>query len=300
MAHTVASRPVPEGETWAQSALAQLADVPGVHRAGLALAEGGGRRLLFTASDRDTERSVPWCEIDAYEDVPLTHAVRTGEVVLGSLDDVGRRYRAFVDRQLPMTQALAFVPIFASGHVLGAYALFFDTAQHFDRQRVSELEALAARLGDELREVQRATTHVDRSLEAEPVPPGAEAVTYSVAADPRAVGVARHFAVSALAGWGVDEDTLTDAILCLSELVTNAVMHTDAGCELRFVLDHGVLTGTVRDSGSIVVVDPGNVAVDPLAVHGRGLQLVDALATRWGSRLDAGGMTVWFVLEPTT
>nr|WP_238338333.1 ATP-binding protein [Pedococcus badiiscoriae] len=176
--------------------------------------------------------------------------------------------------------------------------MFFDAAQHFDPQRVAELEALAARLGDELREVQRATTHADRSLEAEPVPPSAQAVTYSVAADPRAVGAARHFAVSALAAWGVDEGTVTNAILCLSELVTNAVMHTDAGCELRFVLHHGVLTGTVRDSGSNVVVDPGNVAVDPLAVHGRGLQLVDALATRWGSRLDAGGMTVWFVLEP--
>jgi len=38
--------------------------------------------------------------------------------------------------------------------------------------------------------------------------------------------------------------------------------------------------------------------VDPLAVHGRGLQLVDAFSTRWGSELDAVGMTVWFVLEP--
>jgi hypothetical protein len=35
-----------------------------------------------------------------------------------------------------------------------------------------------------------------------------------------------------------------------------------------------------------------------LAVHGRGLQLVDAFSTRWGSELDAVGMTVWFVLEP--
>lgn len=49
---------------WARSALAQLADVPGAYRAGLALAEGGGRRLLFTASDRDGGSSVPWCEID--------------------------------------------------------------------------------------------------------------------------------------------------------------------------------------------------------------------------------------------
>ena len=64
------------------------------------------------------------------------------------------------------------------------------------------------------------------------------------------------------------------------------------------MLDRGVLTTTVRDGGSSVVVDLSSITVDPLAVHGRGLQLVDALSTRWGSELDAVGMTVWFVLEP--
>jgi anti-sigma regulatory factor (Ser/Thr protein kinase) len=101
-----------------------------------------------------------------------------------------------------------------------------------------------------------------------------------------------------LTAWGVDGDTIDKASLCLSELVTNAMIHTDAGCELRVVLDRGVLTTTVRDSGSSVLVDLSTVTVDPLAVHGRGLQLVDALSTRWGSELDAVGMTVWFVLEP--
>ena len=64
------------------------------------------------------------------------------------------------------------------------------------------------------------------------------------------------------------------------------------------VLDRGVLTTTVRDGGTSVVVDLSTVTVDPLAVHGRGLQLVDALSSRWGSKLDAIGTTVWFVLEP--
>ena len=87
-------------------------------------------------------------------------------------------------------------------------------------------------------------------------------------------------------------------ILCLSELVTNAMIHTGAGCELRVVLDRGVLTTTVRDGGPSVVVDLSSATVDPLAVHGRGLELVDSLSTRWGSDLDAIGMSVWFVLEP--
>ena len=298
MAHTVASRPVPEGETWARSALARLAGVPGVHRAGLALAEGGGRRLLFTASERDDGRSVSWCEIDAHEDVPLTHTVRTGQAVLGSLDDLAVRYGAFTDRQLPQTQALAFLPIFAGGHVQGGYGLFFDAPQPFDAPQLAELEDLGRRLGADLRRVQRATTHASRSLAGEPVPEGALAATYSVAADPRAVAEARHLAVTTLTSWGVDEGTVSNAVLCLSELVTNAVIHTDAECEVRIVLDQGVLTTAVRDGGSNVVVDPSRVTVDPLAVHGRGLQLVDAFSTRWGSQLDAVGMTVWFVLEP--
>ncbi|MGO4341746.1 GAF domain-containing protein [Pedococcus sp. 2YAF34] len=298
MTYTVASRPVPEGETWTQAALTELADVPAVHRAGLALAEGGGRRLLFTASDRDLERDAQWCEIDANEDVPLVHAVRTGEAVLGSLENLAARYEAFINRQLPRTKALAFVPVVAAGHVLGAYVLFFETPQRFDQPQVTELAALGARLGLQLRHIQRATMHVSRSLAAEPVPPGAKAADLAVAADLREVGIARHFALITLAAWGVDDVMAGDAILCLSELVTNALLHTEAGCDLRLVLDQGVLTTSVRDGGSTVVVDPGSVAGDPLAVHGRGLQVVDASSTRWGSELDAGGMTVWFVLEP--
>ena len=300
VAHTVASRPVPDGERWARSALAQLSRVPGVHRAGLALTEGGGRRLLFAASDRDNERSVQWCEVDAYEDVPLNHTVRTGEAVVGSLDELARRYRAFAERQTARTLALASLPIFAAGHVQGAYALYFDTAQLFEQPQMTELEALGARLGSDLRRVQRATTPASRSLEAEPVPDGARVATHAVDADPRAVAPARHFVRGTLADWGVDGDTIDDAVLCLSELVTNAIIHTEAGCELRVVLERGVLTTTVRDGGSSVVVDPSHVAVDPLAVHGRGLHLVDACSTRWGSELDAVGMTVWFVLEPAT
>ena len=47
---------------------------------GWRLPKGGGRRLLFTASDRNSER-VEWCEVDAYEDVPLNYTVRTGAAV---------------------------------------------------------------------------------------------------------------------------------------------------------------------------------------------------------------------------
>lgn len=270
----------------------------GVRRAGLALAEGGGRRLLFCASDRDNDRRVEWCEIDAYDHVPLNHSVRTGEAVVGSMDDLAGRYPAFSDRQTSTTRALASLPISAAGHIQGGYVLFYDVPQRFDHPQLTRLKDLGARLGADLRRAQRTTLHASRSLDDEPVPNGALAATCSVAADPRAVAAARHFVLGTLAAWGIDGDTVEIATLCLSELVTNAMIHTDAGCELRVVLDRGVLTTTVRDGGSSVVVDFSSLTVDPLAAHGRGLQLVDALSTRWGSELDAVGMTVWFVLEP--
>ena len=281
-----------------RSAFAQFGQIAGVHRAGLALAEGGGRRLRFCASDRDNDSRVDWCEIDAYDHVPLNHSVRTGEAVVGSLDDLAAHYPAFTDRQPSKICALASFPLFAAGHIQGGYVLFYDAPQPFDRSQLTGLEDLGARLGADLRRIQRTTQQTTRALADEPVPHGALAATYSVAADPRAVGAARQFVLGTLTAWGVDADTVDKLTLCLSELVTNAVIHTDSGCELRVVLDRGVLTTTVRDGGSSVVVDLSPVTVDPLAVHGRGLQLVDVLSSRWGSELDAIGTTVWFVLEP--
>jgi anti-sigma regulatory factor (Ser/Thr protein kinase) len=264
----------------------------------MALAEGGGRRLLFCASDRDNERRVDWCEIDAYDSVPLNQAVRTGEAVVGSIDVLAGRYPAFAGRQAPSVRALAALPILAAGHIQGGFVLFYDRPQQFDRAQMVELQDLGAALGAALRAAQRASTPASRSLDDEPVPSGALAATYGVDADPRAVSAARRFLQHTLADWAIDEPTIDAAILSLSELVTNAMIHTDGGCELRVVFDRGVLTTTVRDNGSSVLVDLSGVTVDPLAVHGRGLQLVDALSTRWGSELDAYGMTVWFVLEP--
>jgi hypothetical protein len=62
------------------------------------------------------------------------------------------------------------------------------------------------------------------------------------------------------------------------------------------LLEADVLTTTVHDNGSR---DPASVEEldDQLRVHGRGLELVGALASRWGYELDARGTTVWFALD---
>ena len=86
------------------------------------------------------------------------------------------------------------------------------------------------------------------------------------------------------------------AELCVSELVTNAVLHAGTSSELRVVLD-SALTVSVRDRGGPAPEATPDHDPDLLRVHGRGLQLVEAMADRWGSERDAVGTTVWFALD---
>lgn len=244
------------------------------------------------------DQALEWCYVDAYDDVPLNTAVRTGQPVLGTLDELEARYPRFIRRQrATATVALAAMPVVTAGQTLGGYVLFFERPQPFDKEQLLELTRLGEELGSALRHSQRGQARTRPDLAAEPVPPGALAAVHDVPPDPAGVGEARRFLRRTLGDWGVDEDTIDTAELCLSELVTNAIMHTAAGCGVRVLLDHGVLTTTVRDHGT-----PDTTSVeepeDPLQTHGRGLLLVDALASRWGSELDSVGTAVWFVLEP--
>ncbi|GAA3486687.1 MULTISPECIES: ATP-binding protein [Streptomyces] len=113
---------------------------------------------------------------------------------------------------------------------------------------------------------------------------------------PESVARARHLTTDRLTDWGLGEDVGFAASLVVSELVTNAVIHTgservrcelvDAGGRLRIaVCDEGVgplgprLRRTAQDAGE----------------HGRGLVLVDGMCDAWGTQendLDSG-RTVW-------
>ena len=115
-------------------------------------------------------------------------------------------------------------------------------------------------------------------------------------ADHQAPGVARRFIRTTLTGWAVTEDTIDTAELCVSELVTNAVIHTGTAAELTVRLDDDVLTVEVRDSGGEGTVRAESFD-DPLTISGRGLSLVEALTTAWSAERSADGTTVWFELE---
>ncbi|MFD8820565.1 ATP-binding protein [Streptomyces sp. NPDC059627] len=85
------------------------------------------------------------------------------------------------------------------------------------------------------------------------------------------------------------------AELLTSELVTNALVHTDREAVLTAVVEPGQLRVEVRD---FVSRRPRICAPDTDdGTHGRGLVLVDAFADAWGVQAHEVGKSVWFELD---
>lgn len=85
------------------------------------------------------------------------------------------------------------------------------------------------------------------------------------------------------------------ALVLLSELVTNAVLHGRSNPRLAVgAATGGGLYVGVGDDDTRHPVVPDH---DAQSLGGRGLHLVRALATRWGVRPDPPGKIVWFELD---
>ena len=281
----------------ARVVLAELLALPQVRRAGVALVEGGGRRLRFLPATAE-ETASEWCHIDAYDDVPLTGVVRTGVVVCGGIDSFGSRYAELVATQREAgTRALAVLPLHGATTPIGGLIVYYDSEQDFGGDQREVLTLLAQHAADAVRRV-RARGAVAPAGPTPDVDGSAQTASLTLDDDPRSAGIARRFLRGTLADWGVEDDPVETAQLCLSELVTNAVIHAGASSDLTLTLDDGLLTVALRDHGG----EGGSVAQvvedeDPMRVFGRGLVLVEALSDSWGSVRDAVGTTSWFVLD---
>jgi anti-sigma regulatory factor (Ser/Thr protein kinase) len=109
------------------------------------------------------------------------------------------------------------------------------------------------------------------------------------------VKAARDLVRDQLYAWGVPGDRCGDAVLLVSELTTNAVIHTRS--------DHFLcgLTLTSDERLHIEVHDDHHAPLGPsehragLGESGRGLFLVQQIADSWGSALStrAGGNVIW-------
>jgi anti-sigma regulatory factor (Ser/Thr protein kinase) len=105
-----------------------------------------------------------------------------------------------------------------------------------------------------------------------------------------AIGVMRHLVGDQLRAWGLPEGAVEDVVLTTHELVANALLHGKPPIDLRLVHTGSELIVEVHDR-SIRGPRPRNAALDEES--GRGLRVVEALATRWGSRVGTRSKTVW-------
>ncbi|MFJ8044582.1 ATP-binding protein [Kitasatospora sp. NPDC096147] len=126
-------------------------------------------------------------------------------------------------------------------------------------------------------------------------------VQLAVRADPAEVGRARRWVRSRFQGHGLDPDAplAETLVLVVSELVTNAVVHTGSPAVLRLLLplaegDGGSGPSRVRvevADGSTSAPVPRHAPGD--ATNGRGLELVELLCESWGWYPDGSGKRVW-------
>ena len=85
-------------------------------------------------------------------------------------------------------------------------------------------------------------------------------------------------------------------MLLTSELVTNAVLHAATPFDVTVAMDDGGVRVTVVDGAGAHAPQVQHPA--PTDTNGRGLLIVEHLATAWGTDdTDHGGKAVWFTLR---
>ncbi len=109
---------------------------------------------------------------------------------------------------------------------------------------------------------------------------------------PTSVGAARRFVRDVLMSRRVPDDVVRTVELLTSEVVSNAILHGRAGPNLEVEVDDGVVRVGVQDMSPEV---PVRRLTRPDQVSGRGVVIVDELASAWGVEpLRNGGKRVWF------
>ncbi|MFF3325033.1 ATP-binding protein [Streptomyces sp. NPDC002889] len=116
---------------------------------------------------------------------------------------------------------------------------------------------------------------------------------------PAAVPAVRGRVRMVLAEWGFPPDVTMDALVVVSELLTNALVHALPPATLRLswvrVDERRALRIEVTDAGGAL---PSRQSAAP-DEHGRGIAIVTALSARYGLRVHTGGITRWADLLAT-
>ncbi|WBB81477.1 SpoIIE family protein phosphatase [Micromonospora sp. WMMD882] len=113
-----------------------------------------------------------------------------------------------------------------------------------------------------------------------------------VPAEPTAPSRVRRWMTAQLSAWQVPESIVGAAVLCTSELTTNALLHAGTAARVEIDLSAERLLVSVADSGTRGAVT--KTQTDTLSSRGRGLGLIEQLSDAWGTDPTVRGSTVWF------
>jgi hypothetical protein len=120
-------------------------------------------------------------------------------------------------------------------------------------------------------------------------------LTASFPAERESPGRARRLAACELRRWGHDEELVNEAILVLSELASNAVIHAGSPFTIRVQSRDSLLRIAVRDQCPPLATANGARGLRVRAPHG--LAVIQALSTQWGVEDTADGKIVWAELR---
>jgi anti-sigma regulatory factor (Ser/Thr protein kinase) len=116
---------------------------------------------------------------------------------------------------------------------------------------------------------------------------------------PASVALARRALSDDLRAAGVFDSAVRDAVLVISELLSNAILHAyplpGERLQVAWAVDGTSVEVAVSDGGSATVPHAGHPS--PSSINGRGLSIVEHLCQTWGIRADEIGLTVWAVVS---
>ncbi|WP_250569262.1 ATP-binding protein [Streptomyces sp. CJ_13] len=122
--------------------------------------------------------------------------------------------------------------------------------------------------------------------------------SFPIAAEKQAVPKARRLVLAVVRGWDLQltGETLEELALLCSEIIANAVCHTTGASTLTVLWTGSRLRVEVTDT-TPGLPTPRNCTLN--AESGRGLMLIAAIATDWGTTPTPTGKAVWFEMTPT-
>ncbi len=132
-------------------------------------------------------------------------------------------------------------------------------------------------------------------LDAEPGNEHPRSAHWQLEASAQAAAQVRHALDAVLEQWGLSEDARDAAVLVAYELIANGIDYgTENGADrllLSALMIHDHVRVEVQDGAPTDT--PELQPPSPHAQRGRGLLVVDQLATRWGWSAEGAGKTVW-------